>query len=43
MLDAVDDQLNRLFRNAPQSGEFQKLRKRIIRQTREALARLGQT
>ncbi len=41
MLDAVDDQLNRLFRNAPQSGEFQKLRKRIIRQTREALEAYG--
>ena len=41
MLDAVDDQLNRLFRNAPQSGEFQKLRKRIIRQTREALEGYG--
>lgn len=41
MLDAVDDQLNRLFRNAPDSGEFQKLRKRIIRQTREALEGYG--
>lgn len=41
MLDAVDDQLNRLFANAPQSGEFQKLRKRIIRQTREALEAYG--
>ncbi len=41
MLDAVDDQLNRLFRNAPSSGEFQKLRKRIIRQTREALEEYG--
>lgn len=41
MLDAVDDQLNRLFRNAPTSGEFQKLRKRIIRQTREALDAYG--
>ncbi len=37
MLDVVDDQLTRLFQNAPQSGEFQKLRKRIIRQTREAV------
>lgn len=41
MLDAVDDQLNRLFANAPKSGEFQKLRKRIIRQTREALEAYG--
>lgn len=41
MLDAVDDQLNRLFANAPDSGEFQKLRKRIIRQTREALEGYG--
>ena len=41
MLDAVDDQLNRLFANAPDSGEFQKLRKRIIRQTREALDAYG--
>lgn len=41
MLDAVDDQLNRLFRNAPTSGEFQKLRKRIIRQTREVLDGYG--
>ena len=41
MLDAIDDQLNRLFRNAPDSGEFQKLRKRIIRQTREAIGAYG--
>jgi tRNA 2-thiocytidine biosynthesis protein TtcA len=41
MLDAVDEQLNRLFLNAPTSGEFQKLRKRIIRQTREALEAYG--
>ncbi len=41
MLDAVDDQLNRLFANAPDSGAFQKLRKRIIRQTREALEDYG--
>ena len=26
-----------LFRDAPQSGEFNKLRKRLVRQTREAL------
>ena len=37
MLDAADDQLEALYRNAPQSGEFGKLRKRIVRETREAI------
>lgn len=41
MLDVVEDQLNRLFKGAPRSGEFQKLRKRIIRQTREAIDAYG--
>ena len=41
MLDAADNQIEALFRDAPSSGEFQKLRKRIIRQTREAMEAYG--
>ncbi len=41
MLDAADNQIEALFRDAPASGEFQKLRKRIIRQTREAMEAYG--
>ena len=41
MLDVLDDQLSRLFRDAPDSGEFRKLRKRIVRQTREAIEAYG--
>ncbi|MEM7525361.1 MAG: tRNA 2-thiocytidine(32) synthetase TtcA [Pseudomonadota bacterium] len=41
MLDDADDHLNRLFRNAPASGEFQTLRKRLIRETREAMDAYG--
>lgn len=42
MLDQSDDQmLERLFAAAPDSLEFRKLRKRIIRTTREALETYG--
>ncbi|MEL7465459.1 MAG: tRNA 2-thiocytidine(32) synthetase TtcA [Pseudomonadota bacterium] len=41
MLDAADSQIEALVRDAPSSGEFQKLRKRIIRQTREAMEAYG--
>ena len=42
MLDATDDTiLERLYADAPDSLEFRKLRKRILRQTREALATYG--
>ncbi|MEL6792289.1 MAG: tRNA 2-thiocytidine(32) synthetase TtcA [Pseudomonadota bacterium] len=41
MLDAAESQIEALFRDAPSSGEFQKLRKRIIRQTREAMDAYG--
>ncbi|MEM9146333.1 MAG: tRNA 2-thiocytidine(32) synthetase TtcA [Pseudomonadota bacterium] len=38
MLDATDDQvLERLYAGAPDSLEFRKLRKRLVRETREAL------
>ena len=43
MLDAADDQLNALYRDAPDSGEFRKLRKRIIRDTRAAIETYGMT
>lgn len=43
MLDAADDQLNALYRDAPDSGEFRKLRKRIIRDTRAAIEAYGMT
>ena len=40
MLDAIDDQvLERLYACAPDGLEFRKLRKRIIRETREAIER----
>jgi tRNA 2-thiocytidine biosynthesis protein TtcA len=42
MLDATDDTLlERLFAKAPDALEFRKLRKRIIRDTREAIERYG--
>ncbi|MEO1493182.1 MAG: tRNA 2-thiocytidine(32) synthetase TtcA [Pseudomonadota bacterium] len=42
MLDATDDTLlEKLFANAPDALEFRKLRKRIIRDTREAIERYG--
>ena len=42
MLDATDDKmLERLFGSAPDSVEFRKLRKRIIRETRGALETYG--
>ncbi len=42
MLDATDDTLlERLFAKAPDGLEFRKLRKRIIRDTREAIERYG--
>jgi len=37
MLDATDDMLARLYAQAPEGLEFRKLRKRIVRQTREAI------
>ena len=41
--DAVEDvsTAHPLFRDAPQSGEFNKLRKRLVRMTREALDKFG--
>ena len=42
MLDATDDKmLERLFGSAPDSVEFRKLRKRIIRETRDAIETYG--
>ncbi|MEL6997329.1 MAG: tRNA 2-thiocytidine(32) synthetase TtcA [Pseudomonadota bacterium] len=42
MLDATDDiMLQRLFGHAPDSVEFRKLRKRIVRETREAIETYG--
>ncbi|MEM9371114.1 MAG: tRNA 2-thiocytidine(32) synthetase TtcA [Pseudomonadota bacterium] len=42
MLDATDDQiLDRLYAGAPDSLEFRKLRKRLIRQAREAIETYG--
>ena len=42
MLDATDDtMLQRLFGSAPDTVEFRKLRKRIIRETREAIETYG--
>jgi len=35
------DDIHPLFHGAPRSGEFRKLRKRIVRQTREAVERYG--
>jgi tRNA 2-thiocytidine biosynthesis protein TtcA len=40
MLDDAED-IHPLFRGAPSSTEFKKLRKRIIRETREAIDRYG--
>jgi tRNA 2-thiocytidine biosynthesis protein TtcA len=40
MLDDTDD-IHRLFHGAPKTTEFRKLRKRIIRDTREAIDRYG--
>lgn len=40
MLDDTDD-IHPLFHGAPKSAEFRKLRKRIIRETREAIDRYG--
>ncbi|MEM6680251.1 MAG: tRNA 2-thiocytidine(32) synthetase TtcA [Pseudomonadota bacterium] len=37
MLDAADDILARLYADAPESLEFRKLRKRLLRETREAM------
>lgn len=42
MLDVADDQvLSRLYANAPSGLEFQKLRKRLVRDTREAIEAYG--
>ncbi|MEM7670001.1 MAG: tRNA 2-thiocytidine(32) synthetase TtcA [Pseudomonadota bacterium] len=42
MLDATDDQiLERLYAHVPDSLEFRKLRKRLIRQAREAIGTYG--
>ncbi|SFI85668.1 tRNA 2-thiocytidine(32) synthetase TtcA [Jannaschia pohangensis] len=41
MLDDADDDIHPLFAGAPKTTEFRKLRKRIIRETREALDRYG--
>ena len=40
MLDDSDD-IHPLFHGAPKTAEFKKLRKRIIRETREAIQRYG--
>ncbi|THF93595.1 MAG: tRNA 2-thiocytidine(32) synthetase TtcA, partial [Sulfitobacter sp. SK025] len=40
MLDQPDD-IHPLFHGAPQSTEFRKLRKRLVRQTREAIEQYG--
>ena len=40
MLDDTDE-IHPLFRDAPRSTEFRKLRKRIVRQTREAIEHYG--
>lgn len=40
MLDDLDD-IHPLFQGAPRTTEFKKLRKRIIRETREAIERYG--
>ncbi|MEL6167454.1 MAG: tRNA 2-thiocytidine(32) synthetase TtcA [Pseudomonadota bacterium] len=40
MLDETDD-IHRLFHGAPSTTEFKKLRKRIIRETREAIEQYG--
>ncbi|MDG1431594.1 MAG: tRNA 2-thiocytidine(32) synthetase TtcA, partial [Paracoccaceae bacterium] len=40
MLDDLDD-IHPLFHGAPSTTEFKKLRKRIVRQTREAVEQYG--
>jgi tRNA 2-thiocytidine biosynthesis protein TtcA len=39
--DDIDSGAHPIFANAPRSGEFNKLRKRLIRNTREALDKFG--
>ncbi|GAA0308759.1 tRNA 2-thiocytidine(32) synthetase TtcA [Rhodovulum strictum] len=41
MLDDAEDDIHPLFFGAPSSIEFRKLRKRIVRQTREAIEQYG--
>ena len=41
MLDETTDDIHALFQGAPKTTEFRKLRKRIIRQTREAIEHYG--
>ncbi|SDF41777.1 tRNA 2-thiocytidine(32) synthetase TtcA [Limimaricola pyoseonensis] len=41
MLDDVEDDIHPLFHGAPKTTEFRKLRKRIIRDTREAIETYG--
>ncbi len=41
MLDDADDDIHPLFHGAPKSTEFRKLRKRIIRDVREAIEQYG--
>ncbi len=41
MLDDADDDIHPLFHGAPKSTEFRKLRKRIIRDVREAIDQYG--
>ena len=40
MLDKPED-IHALFHGAPQTTEFKKLRKRLVRQTREAIEQYG--
>jgi tRNA 2-thiocytidine biosynthesis protein TtcA len=39
--DDIDSGAHPIFANAPRSGEFNKLRKRLVRNTREALEKFG--
>ncbi|OIQ27637.1 MAG: tRNA 2-thiocytidine(32) synthetase TtcA [Alphaproteobacteria bacterium MedPE-SWcel] len=41
MLDTDTDEIHPLFQGAPQTTEFKKLRKRIVRNTREAIEQYG--
>ncbi|KIT16390.1 tRNA 2-thiocytidine(32) synthetase TtcA [Jannaschia aquimarina] len=41
MLDQTTDDIHPLFHGAPKTAEFKKLRKRLIRDTREAIERYG--
>ncbi len=41
MLDDASDDIHPLFRGAPKTTEFRKLRKRIVQNTREAIERYG--